>query len=59
MKVVFDDDYGYGSSFLEEAFGGLVRIEKFSSTYVLERLIIVSSEKSLSMAIKKYIERAS
>lgn len=30
VEINFDGSMGYGSSFLEEAFGGLVRLKKFS-----------------------------
>ena len=42
IVVVLDGTSGYGSSFLDEAFGGLVRTEKFDRNQVLNRLELVS-----------------
>lgn len=59
VRVIFDDDYGYGSSFLEEAFGGLVRSHGLDSNFVLDRLIIEANDKTIAVAIKNYVNDAS
>lgn len=48
---------GYGSSFLEEAFGGLVR-KGFPSAEILERISFQSQDGSLIQEIKDYIREA-
>jgi hypothetical protein len=58
IKLVIDLDgtYGYGTSFLEESFGGLVR-SGFKD--VLQNIEIVSDEEDyLIDDIKKYIKEA-
>lgn len=57
VKIILDGARGYGSSFLEEAFGGMVR-KGFSANDILQRIIIVSKDPTLSMEIKDYIENA-
>lgn len=59
QKVVIDFDgaLGYGSSFLEEAFGGLVRAG-FKPEVLFSQLVLKSSDESLKLEIKKYITRA-
>lgn len=59
IKIELDGVRGYNSSFLEEAFGGLVRYGKFASTQDLpERLEFVSTDKSLIEEIRGYMEEA-
>lgn len=55
-KVIIELDgaRGYGSSFLEEAFGGLIRLG-FSADDVLTRLELKSQDGSLIEEIKGYI----
>lgn len=55
-KVVIELDgaRGYGSSFLEEAFGGLVR-DGFSADDLLNRIDLKSEDNSLIEEIKDYI----
>ena len=58
-KIIIDLDggYGYPSSFLEEAFGGLARI--YPPEQVLAKLQFVSTEEpSLIETIIKYIRKA-
>ena len=43
VEVNFDGVYALGSSFLEEAFGGLVREESMESEYLLSKLEITAS----------------
>ena len=55
VTVELDGPEGYGSSFLEEAFGGLVR-RGFQVDELLKRLRIVSSiDPSLEDEIREYI----
>jgi hypothetical protein len=42
MIINLDGTRGYGSSFLDEAFGGLVRSEHFPKSEILSRLQFVS-----------------
>jgi len=58
VKVIFDDDYGYGSSFLEEAFGGLVRVEGFTAQFVLDHLVLDTSDNFMKFGIRRYITDA-
>ncbi len=44
VEVRFDGARGYGSSFLEEAFGGLVRMGRWTSTQLLAKLKLVSED---------------
>lgn len=54
LTVDFDGGYGYPTSFLEEAFGGLAR--KYGSSEVLGVLAFVSNdEPSLIDEVKSYI----
>ena len=58
-KIIIDLDggYGYPSSFLEEAFGGLARI--FPPEQVSAKLVFISTEEpSLIETIQNYIIRA-
>jgi hypothetical protein len=58
VQVLFDGTVGYGSSFLEEAFGGLVRISGFSSHDLLARFDFVSKDDALLSELKEYINEA-
>lgn len=55
--VDMDGTRGYGSSFLEEAFGGLLRIG-FSRKEILEKIEIRSTESSLADEIFHYIRKS-
>ena len=44
VKVLLDGVEGYGSSFLEESFGGLVRVRGFSKEQLMHSLSFVSDE---------------
>lgn len=58
LTVNLDGTFGYGTSFLEEAFGGLARIHK-SSKVVLDNIEIISTEESyLKDDVIEYIEKA-
>ena len=56
LTVVLDGGYGYASSFLEEAFGGLVRETKDARTRQIE--IISAEQPGLIDTIKGYINDA-
>ncbi len=57
LLINLDGAYGYPTSFLEEAFGGLARI--FGSEKVLKKLEFKSNEEpSLIDEIKGYIKNA-
>lgn len=53
--VVLDGTDGYGSSFLEEAFGGLIRDEGFTEAQLKTKLSIVSNRISYKIRIGNYI----
>ena len=54
IRIIFDGAYGYATSFLEEAFGGLARI--YGKERVIERLEFVSQEEPLLIdEVKAYI----
>lgn len=56
LIINLDGTYGYGTSFLEEAFGGLVR-DGFENVW--DRIEIVTLEEDyLEDDIKKYIQEA-
>ncbi|WP_405052802.1 STAS-like domain-containing protein [Sphingomonas sp. SORGH_AS_0438] len=54
ITIELDGVRAYGSSFLDEAFGGLIRIG-FATTDVMRRLIFRSSDPSLVAEIKGYL----
>jgi len=57
--VEMDGGEGYGSSFLEETFGGLVRLGYFTKGDLRDRLEIHSDDESLIAEVWDYIEGAS
>lgn len=58
IQIDLDDTEGYGSSFLEEAFGGLVRVG-FDAAELKDRLVFVSEEDpTLVDEILGYIDDA-
>lgn len=56
--VQLDGTLGYGSSFLEEAFGGLVRTSGFRSDQLSETLKLDTSNETLRFTIEDYIRDA-
>jgi hypothetical protein len=54
--VEFDGARGLGSSFLEEAFGGLIRVG-FSATELRNRLDMHCKDKSLTEEVLNYIQK--
>ncbi len=59
ITVELDGTIGYGSSFLEEAFGGLVRSLKIQAPKIKTLLTLESSDSTLVEEINGYIEDAS
>ena len=60
--VKIDDAEGYGSSFLDEAFGGLVRKGYFTLEALKQKLVIECVDKDYALyedLIWKYIQEAS
>lgn len=58
ITVEFDGAIGYGSSFLEEAFGGLVRQLKISPDTILKNLSFTSSDPTYIQEATQYIRDA-
>lgn len=58
LVVNIDGTMGFGSSFLEEAFGGLIRSRAFSKSDIQHKLAIESNLKSYKDLIWKYISEA-
>lgn len=59
ILVELDGTIGYGSSFLEEAFGGVARKLNLTPDVILKKIILVSSDNLLIEEIKQYILDAS
>jgi len=57
ILVQLDDALGYGSSFLEEAFGGLVR-QGHDAEEILKKITFESFDDSLIEEIQTYIREA-
>lgn len=57
VVINFDGVRGYGSSFLEEAFGGLVRCG-IAKEKILSQLDFCSSKDSIVSEVKRYINEA-
>jgi len=57
IVVLLDDTAGYGSSFLEEAFGGLVRLG-YSEQKINSIITFQSEDPSLLEEIEEYIHDA-
>lgn len=51
-----EEGYEYGSSFLEEAFGGLVRKCGFSADDVNKKLNIITKHKDYILEINEYLD---
>ena len=58
LFIILDGARGYGSSFLEEAFGGLIRKEGFTRDLVERSLDFQSEDSSVTQEIKEYIHDA-
>lgn len=58
LTINFDGGYGYGTSFLEESFGGLVR-KGYDGKQMLELMVFISDEEpELINKVIKYIKDA-
>lgn len=57
LVIDLDGVRGYGSSFLEEAFGGLIR-EGYDASNLLDLISFETQDESLVMEIKSYISDA-
>lgn len=55
LEIDFTGVYGWGSSFLEEAFGGLVRTLGIPGAQVWEQIKIVSADESLEPEVQEYV----
>ena len=55
LSIELDGTRGYGSSFLEEAFGGAVRVG-FTPTVVRQTFELKSEDQSLTAEILDYID---
>lgn len=58
VLVEFDGTIGYGSSFLDEAFGGLVRKLRIAPSVLNENLHLKSGDPSIEAEVRQYIEEA-
>ena len=57
LEIYFDGAYGYPPSFLDEAFGGLVKALKKKN--IMDNIYIISNEDlTIERRIKKYIADA-
>jgi hypothetical protein len=56
IEINLDETLGYGSSFLDEAFAGLIRTYGFSKAELEKRLHFVDSREIYSPMIWKYID---
>ena len=56
--IRLDGTLGYGSSFLEEGFGGLVRVHGISPALIRKLATFESADKSLIQEIWRYIDDA-
>ena len=59
VVVYLDDVEGYGSSFLEEAFGGLVRVDGFTSEVLHRLLTLETIDDAWKEEIWTYIDQSS
>lgn len=58
IEIDLDGTAGYGSSFLEEAFGGLVRVSGISAEELLRRIVLKSEDPARVSEIKEYVRDA-
>lgn len=56
VEVNLDDTMGYGSSFLDEAFGGLVREHGLSKDVIFDHLNLVDNRVIYGKLALRYIE---
>lgn len=58
VMIEMDGVRGYGSSFLEEAFGGLIRLG-YQRDFLKSHLYFTTSKPSLKVEVEEYINDAS
>ena len=61
LTVVLDGAEGYGSSFLEEAFGGLIRLHLLPAEEAMHRIRIIATDpflKTYAVEARRYMEEA-
>jgi len=59
LVVNLDGTAGYGTSFLEEAFGGLIRVDEVTYDAIKQHLFIISEEEPfLKEDIEEYLNDA-
>ncbi|MDP3534886.1 MAG: STAS-like domain-containing protein [Halomonas sp.] len=59
VKIIFDGGFGYGSSFLEESFGGLIRTQRYNNQDILKKMVFVSEEDPFLISeIESYVKDA-
>lgn len=58
VTVELDGTIGYGSSFLEEAFGGLVRSLKMTPSNLRQKLKLITQDPILLEEVNGYIDDA-
>lgn len=58
VTIELDDAEGYGSSFLEEAFGGLIRLELMTHEQLLSRIAFVTEDEALLEEVLAYVHEA-
>ena len=52
VTVIFDQVEGFGSSFLDEAFGGLIRSEKMNKEFLTEHLKLDTNEEDMKIYVR-------
>lgn len=57
LEINFDGCFGFGTSFLEEAFGGLVRNHKKKNVLHVIKVVSVEDE-TIPDLVKKYVKEA-
>lgn len=58
VYIHLDGTRGYGSSFLEESFGGLVRHFDSDAQHIISKLVIVTRKPHWQQEINQYIDDA-
>jgi hypothetical protein len=61
VEVILDNTEGFGSSFLEEAFGGLIRVEGFDKAQIKNRLRLIATKRRAQRykrLVETYIDNA-
>ncbi len=59
LKVILDGTAGLGTSFLEESFGGLIRIDNISYSDIMNTIVLISDEdEDYIEEINQYLSEA-